>query len=402
MATRSHNLEVFGNVLFNDDIIKEEYHSYLPFNANYNNSDEIIIEIPNHDVFTSPYMSYIRIEGNIDCDDITKITLTNNAFAFLFEEIRYEINGVEIDKVRDVGLTTTLKGYVSYGVEESKILQTAGWFPFNNNKPITSKNFFVNIPLNFLLGFAEDYQKIIIYSKQTLKLRRSRIDSNCYITTDDQTSAQLKINKIEWVIPHVTLNDSLKLEMLTKLKKDNPIHIPFRKWELHELPALKPTTDDNWVVKTSTNLERPRYIIIGFQDNRKDNMKSDVTLFDHLNIRNLKVYLNQESYPYENMNLDFVNNNYVLLYQMYAGFQPSYYYDKNLAHPLFTFEEFKNHLLFVIDCSKQEDKVKSSTVDLRINFESSVQFKSSTRAYCLILYDSVIEYKPFSGLVRKL
>ena len=38
--------------------------------------------------------------------------LVNNAICFLFEELRYELNGVEVDRCRNVGLTSLMKGYV--------------------------------------------------------------------------------------------------------------------------------------------------------------------------------------------------------------------------------------------------------------------------------------------------
>lgn len=53
-----HNLDIFQSVMYNEDIVKQEYNSYSSYNATYNNSDEIIIEIPNHDVFTLPCISH--------------------------------------------------------------------------------------------------------------------------------------------------------------------------------------------------------------------------------------------------------------------------------------------------------------------------------------------------------
>jgi hypothetical protein len=42
----------------------------------------------------------------------------------------------------------------------------------------------------------------------------------------------------------------------------------------------------------------------------------------------MKLYLNSQSYPYENLNLDYRHNQYALAYDMYARFQQSYYYNK--------------------------------------------------------------------------
>jgi len=42
------------------------------------------------------------------------VALTNNCIAFMFEEIRHELDGVEIDRNRNLGMTSTFKNYVTY------------------------------------------------------------------------------------------------------------------------------------------------------------------------------------------------------------------------------------------------------------------------------------------------
>lgn len=400
----SDKLTVFDQILFDDNISKQEFHTYQPYTKSYNNYDEIRIMIQDQDIYTAPYLSYIFIEGEIIKDETTQVKLTNNPFAFLFEEIRYELNGFELDKVRNVGITSTMKGYVSYGENESKSLQTAGWYPTTGElKNYIGNKFFAHIPLRFLLGFAEDYKKIIINSKQELVLLRSRTDLNSYIITNDNKDVpvQIQIHKLEWHIPHIWVNDQVKIQFLNKLKVDKPLLISFRKWELHELPALKPTEKDIWPVKTTNNLERPRFILIAFQQDRKENTSKDASGFDHALIRNIKVFLNSETYPYDNLNLHIRNGNYVTPYNMYTNFQQSYY-NRELSNPLFDYESFKNHMIYVFDCSKQNESIKSSTIDLRIEIEAEQAFPSNIKAYCLILYDTVVEYTPLTGIVRKL
>lgn len=43
----------------------------------------------------------------------SKTFFTNNAFAYLFDELRYEVNGQVVDRIRNPGVTTTIKSYVS-------------------------------------------------------------------------------------------------------------------------------------------------------------------------------------------------------------------------------------------------------------------------------------------------
>jgi len=68
-------------------------------------------------------------------------------------------------------------------------------------------------------------------------------------------------------------------------------------------------------VKLSANREKPRFSIIGFTLNGE--------LITN-NLSNLKVHWNSESYPYDNLNVDFSKNQYAHLYEMYTRFQSSY------------------------------------------------------------------------------
>jgi len=83
--------------------------------------------------------------------------MRNNCMAYFLDEIRYEINGVEIDRTRFSGITSTIKNFVSLNQFESKRLYNSGWSEGPEFKLTPHFNF--SIPLKNLLGFAEDFKK---------------------------------------------------------------------------------------------------------------------------------------------------------------------------------------------------------------------------------------------------
>lgn len=90
------------------------------------------------------------------------------------------------------------------------------------------------------------------------------------------------------------------------------------------------------------------------------------------------------------------------LYNTYARFQTMYYGRTN-PQPLLDRVNYKKlGPIVVIDCSKQNDTVKSSTMDLRIDFECAKAFPQNTSLYSVIIHDCQMEYNAFSGEVRKL
>ena len=101
------------------------------------------------------------------------------------------------------------------------------------------------------------------------------------------------------------------------------------------------------------------------------------------------------------MNLGMKNNQLALLYEMFAKFQESYYGKQN--QPIVGRSDFKSRVpQIVFDCSKQNENLKSAPVDVRLEFEASQNFPAKTAAFCLIIHDRIIQYKPISGDVKKL
>lgn len=383
-----------------------EIHSYNPYNHSFKENDEIRIPIHQQDVYVLPSASSIYIEGHASVFELDtagkkkkkEFKFINNPILFLFQDIRYELNGVEIDHVKNAGITTTIKSLISMNVGESKSSALWGWNL--NGSAKKGDNFSVIIPLNKVLGFAEDYNKIVANCRHELILHRNNSVLNSVIT-DTNDTIEIDIHKVQWRIPHVKVSDRNRLLLLKHLEKDRAIQLAFRNWDLYEYPLLPKATKHSWSVKTASQLEKPRYVIFGVQTDRKLNRTKSSSEFDHCNITNVKLFLNSQYFPYDSLNLKFNEDKYSILYEMYVNFRQSYY--NTGIDPLLDLNTFgKKAPLFVIDCSRQNDSLKTGPVDVRLEIESSEDIPDNTTAYCLIINDRLIEYKPLSNIVRKL
>lgn len=396
----SELLDVTQPIMYDNSIAREEWHFYQPYVATtFNNSDEIRIPILQQDIYTLPSKSCIHIQGRLTKADGSNppadTKISKNGFAFLFDEIRYILNGVEIERNKFVGTCSTMKAYVSLNETHNGILENAGW---NIKSNILDEHGYFNVflPLNLILGFAEDYQKILMNSKQELVLIRARNDVNAYISNDE---LKFTLTKVEWYIPHIITDDQEKLKLLHILNSKKNLQMAFRSWDIYEFPLLPVTKKHIWAVKASTQLEKPRFIIIGFQTNRKNKKDKDASEFDHCNLSDIKLFLNSVFYPYQNLNLDLDKNKYAVLYDMYLGFQKSYY-GRNNGSFLNKNDFLSIAPLVVIDCSHQNESVKSGTVDIKIEFETKENIPAGTSAYCLVLHDRIVEYNPMTGIVQ--
>ena len=178
------------------------------------------------------------------------------------------------------------------------------------------------------------------------------------------------IHKVEWMLPYVMASDQHKIQLLNFIGKDLPITMSFRSWELYEY-LLRPSNIRHiYTVKMSTQMEKPCYVILGFQTGRNNNRRRYANHFDHCSITNVKLFLNSQYYPYGNLNLDIMHNQFALLYGMYANFQAAYYGKE--SEPMLQKSHFKEYVpLIVLDCSKQNEFLKQASVDVRLEFESA-------------------------------
>ncbi|CAG9814639.1 unnamed protein product [Phaedon cochleariae] len=237
--------------------------------------------------------------------------------------------------------------------------------------------------------------------KEIIKIGE-RVNNAIPGATQTQSVAKIKIESINLKVPHLTPNDNIKLQLLPRIKADEPMLIPFRRWELHELPALtQGSTIEIWSVKTCSALESPRYVIVFFQTKKSDNIHEDVTLFDNANIKSIRLALNSDYYPQERMQLDFSKDQYADAHFNYTEFNKSYH-NCSQKRSLVNFDEFKTRPMFVIDCSRRHLGLKSSTIDIKLDIEATTGFPADTKAYCIIVHDQIMEHLPLSEIVRNI
>ena len=301
----------------------------------------------NQNDFWLPSQSFLTIEGQIvrNPNDST-IAFCPNGLLQLFSECKYLLNGVEIDHTRGLGLATTLKGYCNLTPDEMLSYHHAGWGEFPDTLTTgVEHRFKACIPLKFLLGFAEDYTKILLGCRQELILTRAGHDKNALwktlpTRTEGVTEANYKttianykaaelgtvtISKMTWNLASIAVADKARITLLQIINNDIPITIGFRSWQYFEHPSVPSTKEFKWTITSATQLERPRFIIVAFQTDRKDNVLAQANHFDHVNVTDVKVFLNSDSFPYSNLTLDFKRNKYGPAYQMFHNFQSTYY-----------------------------------------------------------------------------
>ena len=181
----------------------------------------------------------------------------------LFESIRYELSGQEIEKIMYPCQATTMLGLLKYPDNFSKskgfnqlwykdTLTTAeeantGWnirrqYIIRNSEPKGSFSF--KIPLKHILGFCEDYDKVVYGLKHALTLTRN--DDNDAIFRDNAVDAgKIMLSKISWFMPHVTPADKDKMELYKIIEREEKLPVGYRMIQC-DTASIPQTTSFSW------------------------------------------------------------------------------------------------------------------------------------------------------------
>jgi hypothetical protein len=139
----------------------------------------------------------------------------------------------------------------------------------------------------------------------------------------------------------------------------------------------------------------PRYIIVGFQTSRDGDQTKNRAMFDHVKVNMIRGELNTNSYPEDDNNLSFPNSQVARAYRDVATLSTEFYglneliTDSNIS-PI---EHRSLYPLIVFDVSKQEEKLKLSSVDLKIEATFDENVPAGTQAYALIISDNICKFK---------
>jgi len=116
------NLKITEKPEIDESIEEYEYHSYEPITSNdLNRPGEIRMNIETQDLFTHPSESYLVFDGKLVKNaehavyaDADVVTLTNNAMMHLFNNIKYQLSGQEIESLFHPGQVTTMLGLLKF------------------------------------------------------------------------------------------------------------------------------------------------------------------------------------------------------------------------------------------------------------------------------------------------
>ena len=170
----------------------------------------------------------------------------------LFQRIRYDLSGQEIESLVHPGQATTMLGLLKYpdDFSKSKGLNQL-WYKDitaladDNNTGFNIRRFYIivnsntkgsfslKIPLKHIFGFCEDYDKVVYGLKHNLTLTRNDDNDAIFRAANDAAgneiaAGKIELSKISWFMPHVTPADKDKMELYKIIERKEKIPVGYR------------------------------------------------------------------------------------------------------------------------------------------------------------------------------
>ena len=120
---------------------------------------------------------------------------------------------------------------------------------------------------------------------------------------------KILFDEINWILPSVTPSDVAKYELVKLINEQVVLSINFRVRQCITTMLPKNTQNFFWRVGIRTAPEKPRFLVVGFQTARDGDQEENNGLFDHCDLTNTYVLLNNQRYPAMDYHTDFGKNN---------------------------------------------------------------------------------------------
>jgi hypothetical protein len=414
-----------------DSIQSYKRFAYLPISGtNLNNANPIVIRVENSDNYFRPCDSEIEFEGKVLKADGTvykkaeaaKLTLINNGLMFLFDNIKYELSSTEIESVNNPGQATSMFGLLTknenynnggglnscWAVDDDMGEAkdgNSGWdsrrkMIFVNNvvaadaEDPNSGSFRFSVKLEDIFGFATDYHRVMYGFVHTLTLIRNVKHNDAMFGAAGATAGKVQFSKISWILPHVEPSQVANYELVKLINEQRTLSIDFRARQC--LTTVLPESDTFlWRLGVRTSPEKPRFIVVGFQKDREGSLEKNLGLFDHCDLKNTYILLNNQRYPAMDYNADFLKNRYNKLYREFYQFMQKFYGISESVTSTSVDSIAYKHLfpLIVYDVSRQSERIQQAVVDITIQCYFSKSVPAKTKAYCLMISDRRLKFK---------
>ena len=186
---------------------------------------------------------------------------------------------------------------------------------------------YMMIKMGDLFGFVNDLEKIIygLGFKLILKININhralyRVNANPGAVANH---CNIEIRDISWCVPSIDPSNDNRIIVQKCLSKKNNVHFSYneRKTFYKNVPNA---TNFLFDLGIESGMERPQYIIVGFENNNVNEQTHDASTFDVMNVTECYCKIGSEFYPEDRTNFNYGANNYNEAFKEIVSFKKDY------------------------------------------------------------------------------
>ena len=419
-------LKINDSYSIDESIASYETYAFYPITGTQlNNPGSITVSVQNSDNWYHVSNSWLEFEGELIKSGTTGgpyaatdlITFANNGILYLFDNIKYLLSSTEIESVFNPGTVSNILGLASNSTSFSTGLIQCWAQDTTNDAAYTNLGFkarrsFIStsnpigsfrfaVPLSHILGFCQDYERVLYGFTHTLILTRSSSDANAlFRKTDGSTASEnvpdgvVNLKHIRWMLPRVSPSDVARYELLKQIKAETILNVGFRMRQCIST-SVPDSNQFTWRLGVRSSPEQPRFIFLAFQTDRAENQQKNFATYDHCNLTSAHVLLNNDRYPCNDFDSNFTMNHYDFLYHEFSSFiQKFFKIDKLVTNTMVDPISYKSlYPIIMFDVSRQSERLKSQVTDITLHVNFNPKPAAKTIAHVIMISDRKLRFK---------
>ena len=186
---------------------------------------------------------------------------------------------------------------------------------------------YMMIKMSDLFGFVNDLENIIYGLGFKLLLKRNnnvralnRVNANLGAVAND---GNIEIRDISWCVHSIDPSNDNRIIVQKGLSKKKKVDFIYyeRKTFYKNVPNA---TNFLFDLGMESGMERPQYIIVGFENKNVNEQTHDASTFDVMNVTECYCKIGSEFYPEDRMNYNYGTNNYNEAFKEIVSFNKDY------------------------------------------------------------------------------
>ena len=371
--------EIYGykNDIHKSKIIKYKPNNLATMNTINTNINIILNREENH---LNLRDSYLEIEfvvsddaGGVFAND-ANIRLVNYGMMALFSSIKLETSGGRTIEYIDHCHPNLLMYKLLTSTDDE---YESGFVKNQGNRDSQLKgdhiaaqrgHMYMMIKMSDLFGFINDLEKIIYGLGFKLILKRNNNDRALYRVNANPgavaNDGNIEIRDISWCVPSIDPSNDNRIIVQKGLSKKNNVDFSYyeRKTFYKNVPNA---TNFLFDLGMESGMERPQYIIVGFENNNVNEQTHGASTFDVMNVTEWYCKIGSEFYPEDRMNINYGTNNYNEAFKEIVSFNKDYNGLPHNIKPYINHRTFKsNYRICVFATRYQRDHIGPQPIQL--------------------------------------